>query len=287
MYLPPTQVYILIIAIMCCIPAISPLLPFAAVAPVIFVLSISMTRDGFEDYHRHRADEELNNSLTAVYIAQTDTFEKKCWKDVKVGDIIQVNDHEWVSADIILLATDKENGVAFIDTMDLDGETNLKRRNAPRAFVEKLRRESSGTVPEALGAVADQLAVACVGPSGDLYGFDGAVTLEEGNKFPVNESHMLLRSSRLRNTKWAIGVVVYTGTESKVMLNSKSSIQKQSSLEKAMNVVIVQIMVLQCVMAAFTAVLHGTWTAQKGPLHAYLQLDTFAGGFELCSLKCF
>ena len=57
------NVYLLSIAILCCIPTISPLMPLAAVMPVVFVLSISLIREGMEDYNRYQHDEDLNNKV--------------------------------------------------------------------------------------------------------------------------------------------------------------------------------------------------------------------------------
>jgi hypothetical protein len=57
------NVYLLFIAVLCCIPAISPLMPLAAVMPVVFVLTISLIREGMEDYQRYQHDEELNNKV--------------------------------------------------------------------------------------------------------------------------------------------------------------------------------------------------------------------------------
>ncbi len=57
------NLYLLFIAVLCCIPAISPLMPIAAVMPVVFVLTISLIREGVEDYHRYVHDEELNSKV--------------------------------------------------------------------------------------------------------------------------------------------------------------------------------------------------------------------------------
>jgi|MDSY01.2.fsa_nt_gb magnesium-transporting ATPase (P-type) len=125
------NVYLLFIAVLCCIPAISPLMPIAAVMPVVFVLSISLVREGMEDYARYQHDEELNNKLTNVRSPGSTTFAPTKWKDVKVGDLIQLEDRDWIPGDVLLLTSSAE-GAAFIDTMDLDGETNLKRRSSPK-----------------------------------------------------------------------------------------------------------------------------------------------------------
>lgn len=49
---------------------------------------------------------------------------------------------------------------------------------------------------------------------------------------PVDQSNLLLRGSRLRNTKWVLGVVAYTGKESKIAQNARSVPSKQSNLDK-------------------------------------------------------
>ena len=173
------NVYFLLIAILCCIPAISPLLPWAAVAPVLFVLSISMTRDGIEDYYRWKADEELNNMPIQILTSKnprgtTDdvngegpVWRDARWKDLEVGDVVRLEDRDWIPADLLLLASSAEDGTAFIDTMDLDGETNLKRRTA-HAKSQHLAKNDLKALP----AAASGLALACVPPSGDPYRFD-------------------------------------------------------------------------------------------------------------------
>jgi len=63
-YKRAANVYLLFIAVLCCIPAISPLMPIAAVMPVVFVLTISLLREGAEDYARYKSDEDMNNKVS-------------------------------------------------------------------------------------------------------------------------------------------------------------------------------------------------------------------------------
>ncbi|ANQ11113.1 Phospholipid-transporting ATPase [Plasmodium coatneyi] len=55
---------------------------------------------------------------------------KKRWKDVNAGDIILCRRSEFFCADILLLSTSDNNGIAFVETSSLDGETNLKVKEA-------------------------------------------------------------------------------------------------------------------------------------------------------------
>lgn len=47
-----------------------------------------------------------------------------------IGDIVKVTQEDFFPADLILLASSTEGGIAFIETASLDGEKNLKPRNA-------------------------------------------------------------------------------------------------------------------------------------------------------------
>jgi phospholipid-translocating P-type ATPase (flippase) len=259
------NLYLLFIAVLCCIPLISPLMPIAAVMPVVFVLSISLIREGMEDYQRYQHDEELNNKTCKVRNTATGAFSDVMWKDVHVGDMIQVFDRDWIPTDIVLLTSSAPDGAAYIDTMDLDGETNLKRRSSPKL--------TAGTALEDCAPLLTDAVLKCVGPSGNLYSFDGTVTVGDRTA-AVSEQNLLLRSSRLRNTKWAVGLVVYTGQESKVMLNSRSSSNKQSALEGKVNGAILAIFIIQLAMAVLSALLAGAWSAMNCPGHSYLSCSS-------------
>ncbi len=68
--------------------------------------------------------------------------------DIRSGDIVLIKNREMVPADIILLASSGENGVAYIETSPIDGETNLKLRNCPQLPPEAMQSVST---PRELG----------------------------------------------------------------------------------------------------------------------------------------
>jgi len=164
--------------------------------------------------------------------------------------------------------------------MDLDGETNLKRRSAHVRTASKY-----AAVDAEVAALHSKLVLKCLDPDGDMYRFDGNVDLGDGSPaFAVDESNMLLRSARLSNTAWAVGLVVYTGHQSKVMLNAKPARFKQSNIDKTMNNMIVAILWVQIVMAilagfgGFGFVMRGQVGGIGGPgleAHSYLACKTY------------
>ena len=94
---------------------------------------ISGVKDLFEDLKRKKSDLE-ENTRTVRMNGQT----KVLWRDVKVGHIIRVNQDEFVPADIIFIVTSDPQGVAYVETKSLDGETNLKHKKLNPDITKRL-----------------------------------------------------------------------------------------------------------------------------------------------------
>lgn len=96
--------------------------------PLLFVIAVSMVKDFFEDRDRRKSDAEENNSVTHCW--REGSWVDIKWSDVKVGDILQIRENEFFPADLTILRTSKDN-ICFVETKNLDGETNLKHKSAP------------------------------------------------------------------------------------------------------------------------------------------------------------
>ena len=75
----------------------------------------------------------------------------------------------------------------------------------------------------------------CEGPNEHLYKFEGNLTLPDGANIPIEPDQILLKGSCLRNTEWAIGVCIYSGHETKIMMNGTKPVAKRSKIAKSTN----------------------------------------------------
>ena len=149
------------------------------------------------------------------------------WENLRVGDFVKILDNEPIPADILICATSEEEDVAFVETKNLDGETNLKSRHA----VESLRRFRNA---RACANADNSFQIHCDRPETNMYRLNGNVVIDKQTS-PMDISMTLLRGTVLRNTKWVIGVVLFTGLESKIVLNSGGTPSKRSKMERQMN----------------------------------------------------
>lgn len=233
------NIYFLCTAVLQSWPAVSPLDPFSAIAPLVFVLTVSMTREGVEDYLRYKSDKETNSTPVLIY---DERFTKKTFKDVQVGDVIMIEKDEVFPADLILLTACNENGVAFIETSTLDGEKNLKPRNSLPSTMQL----------DDLHRWKDEFKIECEGPNPKIYSFSGKIW-NDGKVESLDKNNLLLGGAFLRNTTKVIGVVIYTGTETKLRQNLMAKTSKESKVEKRVNRYILIIIFVQfclCLTAA-------------------------------------
>ena len=68
-------------------------------------------------------------------------WERTLWKKLEVGDIVLLRDNEQIPADIMVIATSDADNMCYVETKNLDGETNLKPRKAVRATASVLSEE--------------------------------------------------------------------------------------------------------------------------------------------------
>ncbi|GAM89622.1 hypothetical protein ANO11243_076610 [Dothideomycetidae sp. 11243] len=167
----------------------------------------------------------------------TARFKKDYWKHIQVGDFVRLYNNEQIPADIVVLSTSDPDGVCYVETKNLDGETNLKVRNALHCG-QKVRR--------ARDCERTQFVVESEPPHANLYSYSGVIRWEQsdpkdpgstGNEMaePIGINNVLLRGCSVRNTDWVLGIVIFTGEETKIMLNSGITPSKRAKISKSLN----------------------------------------------------
>ncbi|KAK8096982.1 aminophospholipid transporter protein [Apiospora kogelbergensis] len=140
----------------------------------------------------------------------SDIWTRTQWQDLRVGDVICLEKDDNIPADIVLLQASGPDGVAYIETMALDGETNLKSKKACPLLAKRC------ATPDAIRAC--NAIVVAEDPNGDLYNFQGRAVVGE-EAIPLTQNDIVYRGSTLRNTASAFGLVVNTGEECKIRIN--------------------------------------------------------------------
>lgn len=218
--------YFLLIGLLQQIPGVTPTNRFATLAPLALVLFCVGVKEMYEDLRRHRQDDEQNSASTEVL--RDGKFTTIPWRHVRVGDIARVTKGQKFPADLVLCSSSDDQAKCYVETSNLDGETNLKPKNA---------------VPGACAEARDEAALAklsgtimCEAPNKNLHVFTGNLTLEGQASVSLSVDNLLLRGSSLRNTKYVHGIVLNTGMDTKMMKNSTKPPSKQSNMEKIINI---------------------------------------------------
>nr|XP_021141885.1 phospholipid-transporting ATPase IB isoform X3 [Columba livia] len=251
--------FFLFIALLQQIPDVSPTGRYTTLVPLLFILTVAGIKEIIEDYKRHKADSAVNKKKTIVL--RNGMWQNIMWKEVAVGDIVKVTNGQHLPADMIIISSSEPQAMCYIETANLDGETNLKIRQG-------LSQTSSLQSREELMKVSGR--IECEGPNRHLYDFTGNLRLDGQSPVPVGPDQILLRGAQLRNTQWVLGIVVYTGHDTKLMQNSTKAPLKRSNVEKVTNMQILVLFCILLVMALVSSVGALLWNRTHGEVVWYL-----------------
>lgn len=220
------NIYFLVVA---CV-SFSPLAPYSAtsiLAPLVVVTGVTMAKEILEDWRRRKQDIEANNRKVKVY-DRSNTFQDTKWKNLRVGNLVKVYKDEYFPADLLLISSSYEDGICYVETTNLDGETNLKVKHA-LDVTSSLHDDDYYKKFKAI--------IKCEDPNEDLYSFIGTMWYD-GLQYPLSLQQILVRDSKLRNTEYVYGVVVFTGHDTKVMQNATDPPSKRSKIERKMDKIV-------------------------------------------------
>ena len=219
------------------------------VFPYILVLAWTALKDLYED-SRRKMDDHVENSRMCWRFSMEHGFEQIAWRRVKPGDFVCTMCDEAFPADLLVVCA-AGGYSAFISTVNLDGETNLKLRRPPNLFCSlevDLSSTARPTVPPTVAshvvsqACRQQLHIHLASPCADLTEFNASLSLDAPDvQSDVQGSHsascdsFVPRGCVLRNTDWLLSIVAYAGKDTKQCLNSAQVSGKVSNMQSLLN----------------------------------------------------
>jgi len=196
------------------------------------------------DLRRHKLDTKANNLNVEVISKSGESLKSDLVKtqDLKVGHLIKLKNNEWVPADCVILQTGAENGICYISTETLDGERNLKPKFAADSFQGKLT--TVGSTP-----------IEYMDNDKNLYKFEGQLN---GSK--IEFKNFVPKGSMLVHSEEVYAIVLYTGTETKQVMNQGQYKFKISLLQKEINrFMIISFILIICIMIFMSQVMNRIW----------------------------
>ena len=180
-------------------------------------------------------------------------FVKTKSRDIKVGNIIRLTENQRIPADVLALKTSIKDGLVYIETSQLDGETNLKSFNA----LPKTTDLSVEEIKHLHGEIISEK------PTSKLISHKARVTFEDGKTVGFDQKALLLQGAKIKNTKEVYGTVMFTGEDTKLSKNQRKSSYKSPRSEKIMNIFVVAVFFFKIVLCIVAAVL-ATETERDG-----------------------
>ena len=231
------NIYFLLITILTWLP-LSPKGYLSQTFTFCLVLFFTMIKEAYEDWKRYLQDKEINSKYTYVYNYETNVFEKKLWFEIRTGDLIKVYKDEHIPADIYILKSSFNSGLSFVDTKNLDGESNLKEKLVAPEFNDINENE----IFHLNGNIQTDM------PNAYMDSWEANIFLNNKGVINSNIKQLLLKGSTLKNTDSIIGLAVYTGHDTKIMKNAKDPPLKMSNVMKTMNFLLISVFIFQIII---------------------------------------
>uniref|UniRef100_A0A671R0G1 Phospholipid-transporting ATPase n=1 Tax=Sinocyclocheilus anshuiensis TaxID=1608454 RepID=A0A671R0G1_9TELE len=233
--------FFLFIALLQQIPDVSPTGRWTTLVPLLFILVVAAVKEFIEDLKRHNADSVVNKKET-----QGKTFRSfpPCFGvfPIEIKLRWDVNDS---------FNRHEPQGMCYIETSNLDGETNLKIRQGLQITTD----------------------IKDIDSLIHLYEFVGNIRLDGHRYEKIDRQSILLRGAQLRNTQWVHGIVVYTGHDTKLMQNSTSPPLKLSNVERITNFQILLLFGCLLAISLVCSIGQTIWKYQYGNDAWYMDLN--------------
>ena len=232
--------------------------------------------------------QEPNGHTTKVYGSLVDPFrqvpgkarfKKDYWKNVQVGDFVRIYNEDQIPADVVILSTSDPDGACYVETKNLDGETNLKVRQA---------LHSGHKVRHAKDCERTEFVIESEPQHANLYQYSAIAKWTQRDPQnpggqgtamaePITINNLLLRGCSLRNTEWILGVVVFTGQETKIILNAGITPSKRSRITRELNWNVVYNFVILFLMCLVAGIVQGVTWSQSDHSLRYFEFGSVGG----------
>uniref|UniRef100_A0A8C5C3G8 Phospholipid-transporting ATPase n=1 Tax=Gadus morhua TaxID=8049 RepID=A0A8C5C3G8_GADMO len=250
------NLYFLALLILQIIPEITTLPWYTTLVPLVLVLSITAIKDLADDLATNESIKPPCNRGCPLL-----SFQETKWMDMQVGDVVRLKKNDFVPADILMLSSSNPNSLCYVETAELDGETNLKFKLALKITDEKLQQEHQLAQFDAM--------IDCEEPNNRLDKFTGTMQWSR-HSYPVDLDNILLRGCKIRNTDVCHGLVIFAGTLVPTNTGLQQSVCGQVPQYPQTQAYNHQIFALLILVALGLAIGHGFWYEQIGSLAWYL-----------------
>nr|VDD24989.1 unnamed protein product [Brassica oleracea] len=266
--------YFLFIACLQLWSLITPVNPASTWGPLIFIFAVSASKEAWDDYHRFLSDKIANEKQ--VWIVKHGIKKHIQAQEIQVGNIVWLRENDEVPCDLVLLGTSDPQGVCYVETAALDGETDLKTRVLPSACVGiddlELLHRMKGVLE-------------CPVPDKDIRRFDANMRLFppfiDNDVCSLTIKNTLLQSCYLTNTEWACGVSVYTGNQTKLGMSRGIAEPKLTAMDAMIDKLTGAIFVFQIVVVLVLGVAGNVWKDTEARKQWYVQYPAEAPWYEL------
>ena len=283
----PINIYFLFIAIIQLNDGLSPVHPATTWGPLLFVLLVSMFSELVDDIRRRRSDLAANSRLYSR--CSRGKLQRLRSMDIMVGDILFLHDNDEIPADCVLLKSSDAEGTAYIQTTNLDGESDFKPRSAPKltqamhdSEVGGFRGLITASAPDAaiyhfdahLTAPTDGAARECASSRRDSATSSPSRVHDTSQRIPLSSEQLLLATTHLRNTGYVFAVVVHTGEQTKFGQNKRNPPYKAPQVDRLIDRIAVALFVFQLILASTFGALGYSFYDETGRRLLYLGYAT-------------
>ncbi|KAJ1984992.1 hypothetical protein H4R34_000336 [Dimargaris verticillata] len=261
--------YFLLIALLQLVPALTPVNPVTTWGPLGLIFTISATKEALDDLRRARSDKEFNEASYITFRDGQPTAIRS--QDIRPGDLLELCPDDEIPCDVALLKTSENQGTCHVQTSNLDGETDLKTKEAPGI---------TQALPLDLLAFLKARAE-CPLPNDQLYYFDARLHLpEQDTVVPLTSCQLLHQGTVVRNTHRVWGVAVYTGMDTKIGQNKQAAPVKFTRVDAQIERSCVAVFVFQLALTIGIGVYGNHFQESTMSQHVYLYPAAWLASFN-------